>query len=65
MNELFICLPKLNTLNYIQLARAMEYFIRTKGLRGLVDGSKAELQFILTKAIYGKAYELEHKKRKL
>ncbi|CAN6454674.1 unnamed protein product [Victoria cruziana] len=50
--------PKLSSNNYVQWARTMEHFIRSKGLWGFVDGSKTEPQLILTKHIDRKAHEL-------
>ncbi|KAF3781449.1 hypothetical protein EJ110_NYTH37030 [Nymphaea thermarum] len=52
-------LPKLASSNYVSWAKTMEHFIRSKGLWGLVDGSKSEPQLVLTKTIDGKAYELD------
>ncbi|XP_049933848.1 uncharacterized protein LOC126410068 [Nymphaea colorata] len=52
-------LPKLTLSNYVSRAKTMEHFIRSKGLWGLVDGSKSEPQLVLTKTIDGKAQELD------
>ncbi|KAF3771496.1 hypothetical protein EJ110_NYTH60404, partial [Nymphaea thermarum] len=52
-------LPKLTSSNFVSWAKTMENFIRSKGLWGLVDGSKGEPQLVLTKTIDGKAHELD------
>lgn len=58
-----IFLPKLTLSNYVQWAKVLEHFIRSKWLWGLFDGSKNEPQLISIETTIRKSHELKETKK--